>query len=106
MKIKRGVIMGGLKLPMRNALVAANIVYRELGKELVITSALDGTHSAGSMHYYGYAIDIRTWYFKKGVAEVAVRLIKNTLGKDYFVLLESNHIHIHYIPATSDEFRE
>ncbi len=63
MKIKDGVIMQGLQLEMRFILIEADKIWKELGEELVITSALDGTHSAGSLHYYGYALDFRTRYF-------------------------------------------
>ena len=96
MKIKDGVIMAGLKLPMRLALKVANEVYKENGQELVITSGLDGTHSAGSYHYFGYALDLRTRYFVHHIALKVAKEIQERLGSKYTVIFEGNHIHIQY----------
>ena len=100
MKIKDGVIMQGLKLPMRLALIEANQVYSDYGKELVITSALDGAHSAGSYHYFGYAIDLRTRFFsswreKLDVAQ-KIRDRLNAKSDKFTVVLEDTHIHMQY----------
>jgi hypothetical protein len=95
MKIKPGVILAGLQLPMRLVLMEANRIWSELGQELAITSGLDGTHSPGSMHYYGYALDMRTRYFADGGREACSRL-RSALPAAYFVQLESNHIHVSY----------
>jgi len=100
MKIKDGVIMQGLQLPMRQALIHANQVYTDHDRELVITSALDGTHSAGSYHYYGYAVDLRTRFFgswreKLNIAQ-KIRDRLNTVSNKYTVVLEDTHIHIQY----------
>jgi hypothetical protein len=96
MKIKKGVIMSGLQLPMRKALIEANHVYNFHNQELVITSAIDGEHSAGSYHYYGYAVDLRTRYFTDNEALDVAKKIREKLGNDYTVLFETNHIHIQY----------
>ena len=89
--------MAGLKLPMRKVLKVADAVYKEHGKELVVTSALDGTHSAGSYHYYGYALDFRTRYFDSQDEKTLVaRKIREKLGDKYRVILESTHLHIQY----------
>lgn len=63
MQIKSGVVMSGLRLCMRPVLIFADEIWRKHDQELVITSALDGVHSAGSFHYYGFAVDFRTRYF-------------------------------------------
>ena len=62
MKIKKGVSLIGLRLVMRPVLIEADRIWDDLGQELVITSCTDGTHSPGSLHYYGYAVDLRTRY--------------------------------------------
>lgn len=100
MKTKNeSVNIWGLDINMRIALVHADEVYRENGHELVITSARDGMHSAGSLHYYGLAIDTRTRFFTeteklKVFEEIQGRLYP--LGFD--VVNESNHFHIEYDP--------
>lgn len=104
MKIKDGVIMQGLQLEMRTVLQKADALWKKHGKELVITSALDGTHSAGSYHYFGYALDFRTRYFFDNVPQeqgqrTVMEIVKDLqaqLGDKYTVLFESTHIHVQY----------
>jgi len=96
MKIKDGVIMAGLKLPMRKVLKEADKLWKENGEELVVTSALDGTHSAGSYHYFGYALDFRTRYFLSGKAKIIAGKLQQKLGNKYFVIFEGNHIHVQF----------
>lgn len=92
MKIKQGASIQGIHPCMRKALIECDRVMRKYGVPFVITSGLDGTHSAGSLHYYGFAIDVRT-------RELGIYLnrayndIKNSLP-EFDVVLESNHIHI------------
>lgn len=88
--------MQGLQSPMRTVLKIADSLWKNEGKELVITSALDGTHSAGSYHYYGYALDIRTRYFTKEVAQNLAEELQILLGKPYTVIFEGNHIHVQF----------
>ena len=96
MKIKDGVIMAGLQLPMRIVLKRADVLYKKYGQELTVTAALDGTHSAGSLHYYGYAVDLRTRYFPTAEAKEIAVILQNELGTGYTVLFEGNHIHVQY----------
>lgn len=96
MKLKTGVTMTGLKPQMRHALITADQVWENNGQELVVTSALDGEHSAGSWHYYGYALDLRTRYFdNKTKQKVFVELCHN-IGEHYLVIMEPTHIHVQY----------
>ena len=96
MKIKQGVIMAGIKLPMRKALKSANTIWQALGQELVVTAALDGEHSAGSLHYYGYAIDFRTRYFTDDEKYSAAVQLRKELGKGYDVVVHKTHMHVEY----------
>ena len=97
MIIKNGVIMQVLKMPMQKVLGVADKVYKVHGQELVVTSALDGTHSPTSLHYYGYALDFRTRYFKDDLESWQVlKEIQSKLGDDYTCIFEGNHIHVQY----------
>lgn len=97
MKIKPGVQMAGLKPVMRSALIAADEIWKSLGYELVVTSALDGDHSAGSLHYYGYALDFRINYFNPKQRQQAYNSLCHALGRqDYIVVLEPDHIHVQF----------
>jgi hypothetical protein len=96
-KIKEGATIAGLDLRMRPAMIAAAKVYNRYGFALTITCGLDGEHSAGSMHYYGLAIDLRTRFFV-GIIEpkVVADKIQEILGSSFDVILHSTHIHIEY----------
>ena len=100
MKIKDGVDLKGLNIVMRIVLISADLVWRKHGQELVVTSGLDGDHSAGSLHYFGYALDFRTRYFDN----LSLISVRNDLQAEldkydeggYVVLLESDHIHVEF----------
>lgn len=62
--------------------------------EPVITSAKDSTHSTGSVHYIGKAIDlrIRDW---KGDARQHSKAMAWLLGVPWVVVYEPAKIHVH-----------
>lgn len=99
MKIKSDVIMAGLKLPMREALIEAEKLWIKYGREegVTVTSALDGTHTASSLHYYGYALDLRTRYFDREQCHKLSSDLQNALRlRGFVVVLHSTHIHVEY----------
>lgn len=96
MLLKKGVILSGLDIRMRPALISMDALYGEFGHELVVTSGLDGEHSAGSLHYYGLAFDCRTRYFTDEQKENIQAEAKKRLGNEFVVLLEPDHLHIQY----------
>lgn len=98
MKLKRGVTLAGIKIEMRPVLIAADAIWQEHGKKLVVTSSTGGAHSAGSFHYYGYALDLRSWYFSRKIATEVTRKLRLALGSDYDVVNEGTHIHVEYDP--------
>jgi len=99
MKIKDGAILAGLQLGMRQALIIAEELYKKYGQELVITCGLDGAHSAGSLHYYGYALDFRTYYFTSGeITEIVSNLFGRlrAVSRYYDVVKHQTHIHVEF----------
>ena len=101
MKIKDGVILAGLDIKMRPVLIEADRIWKEHGQELVVTSGLEGTHSAGSLHYYGLALDFRTRYFKENEGMKVMYELTNKLHNidyDFQVILHNTHIHVEYDP--------
>jgi hypothetical protein len=98
MKIKKGAIMAGLKPVMRRVLILADEIWTKNGQELVVTSALDGTHSPGSLHYYGYALDFRIRYFDESTTHKVYNELKESLNmmELYDVVLHKTHIHVEY----------
>lgn len=96
MRIKPGVLLVGLQWPMRKALMTADEIWRAYNQELVITGGLDGEHSSGSLHYYGYAIDLRSRYFDANTKKMVVNSLRDRLGSDYNVITHKTHIHVEY----------
>lgn len=78
---------------------AAKPLYEPTEQALVITSAADGKHSEGSLHYPhngsedgGQALDLRVWNLP-APQQTADRL-QQKLGRDYDVIYEGTHIHV------------
>jgi len=98
MVLKDGVILNGLNIKMRQVLIAAEKVWKKYGMEdgVTITSGLDGCHAAGSRHYYGLALDMRTKYFTDEIKNQVAYELEAKLTDDYLVIVESTHIHVQY----------
>jgi len=104
--IKNGASLCGLKLQMRRVIVVTGEEFETSGIPFVITSGTDGEHGLASMHYYGYALDFRTInqvtgapYLPSAQMAHVVSAIAEKLGEQYYVCLESNHLHIHFLYA-------
>lgn len=95
MLIKAGVDISRLEPPIRKKL---NEIARRVCligcTEIIVTSTYEGSHCEGSLHYANLAIDIRRGKYGQKV----VRDLKDKLGRNYDVILESDHIHIEYDP--------
>ena len=95
----------GLDKRMRPVLKYAAQLWFDNGQELVVTSARDGLHSPGSLHYYGLAVDLRTRYFTRNgekddqkIAHIAHELsfaLRN-IDERYQVIKHSTHIHVEF----------
>lgn len=97
MKIKAGVNVQGLNITMQKVMKSVELIYKRHNQESVITSGMDGTHSAGSFHYFGMALDYRTRFFENDAESIQVaKEIQEELGPQYTVLFETDHIHIQY----------
>lgn len=100
MKIKPGANIEGIDIRMRPALVYADKIWRELGRleGVTVTCGMDGEHSAGSLHYYGLALDFRTHYFSVEETVQAAVQLEDSLGSDYDVIVHGSHIHVEFDP--------
>lgn len=98
-KVKEGVKLNGLQPEMIPAIFAAWARFEQVGAPYVmITSALDGTHSQKSLHYKGLALDFRTNHITPEKAEAVVKAMKMDLDGQYDIVLESTHIHVEFDP--------
>ncbi len=96
--IKPGVKARGLQPEIALAVAEAREVYRGIGVELVITSLLDGKHMSGSKHYEGQAVDLRTRHIPAEDRALVTARLREALGPEYDVCLESDHLHIEFDP--------
>ena len=96
LRIKEGANISGLKIEMRLVLVESAKIWEKYGQELTVTCGLDGEHSPGSLHYYGYAVDLRIRDFSEGQRQGAWQNLKVKLGEAYDVVLHKTHIHVEY----------
>lgn len=109
MKYKDGVIVSMTKMmgnspvhlsasgEVMNAMAIADALSLEIsGKEIVVTSLLDGVHSKNSKHYSGNAFDIRVWIYTQKQRNEVYNKLKKKLGINYDVLDEQDHLHIEW----------
>ena len=103
MRFKPGVVgaVGPYQLheALARCLPTMDAAHRRVVKrEGFITSLMDGTHSARSLHYSGRAVDFRTRDLSAlEVAHLAAAL-KSDLGPAFDVVVEETHIHVEWDP--------
>lgn len=97
-RIKEGVDVSGIRPEIILANQIAAPIFAKYGSDLVITSLKDGRHSQFSRHYAGCAVDYRIWYLAVEDRPKVVNELQEALRKDYYVRLESDHIHVSYKP--------
>lgn len=68
----------------------------------VVTSLYDGTHLPNSFHYKGRAADLRTRHLDAASVDRMWKLLAQTLGPGWDVILESDHIHIEFDPRAAN----
>ncbi len=96
--LKSGARIAGLRPELVLAVVAAERVLEEIGVDCVISSGIDGRHSAGSLHYAGGALDLRSREVAPEKMNVLIARLRECLGEDFDVVLEVDHIHIEFQP--------
>ena len=100
LRLKKGVKIRGLQPEIiLAAFIADGIFAAYNNSECVITAARDGTHMTKSLHYVGYAIDLRTRHIPIGWREKVANQLARALGDEYDVVLEKTHIHVEYDPT-------
>jgi len=98
LKLKRSVNPSQIKPELNLAIQVALSIWSRQGEPvLTITSVTDSQHGNTSLHYVGYAIDIRIRELHSKPEDLADAL-RDSLVSDYDVILESNHIHVEYQP--------
>lgn len=89
-------------------------VFRKAGCDVIITCGDNGTHSPGSLHASGFAVDIRSKHIDRALLNSILEESKHALGthipgsaKQYDIILEAlnmpnEHFHLEYDPIKKD----
>lgn len=96
---KPGAILSNEE-PIERARRIVAQVWTARGLTATVTSGLDSTHSANSLHYVGLAEDYRTRDVPADQLSSMVADVRARLGTDYDVVLESDHLHVEYDPKS------
>jgi len=93
----KSVNLDGLSIDLVKAIPFIMQIWSQWGvRDLFITSANDAAHMENSKHFSGNAIDIRSRNIPNCI-EMCVE-IREALGPDFDVVIESDHVHIEYDP--------
>lgn len=100
--VKAGVKLAGTQPEILLALMVIHSIMDSLHLPCIVTSGHDtNLHKSNSLHYKGLALDIRLPSFynpSPNLDSSVVESIKNALGSEYDVVLETNHIHVEFDP--------
>jgi hypothetical protein len=98
--LKPGVSLDGCRPEILSALAEIVRQYETVGKVCTVTAGTDGVHMPGSLHYKGFALDIRSRDLNAQVSLPLQRAISKALGARYDFVVESDHFHVEYDPKT------
>jgi D-alanyl-D-alanine dipeptidase len=99
LRFKKGVSLRGVQPEIAIGLHAIEGFFKKNGiEDLWITSCVDGKHGRGSLHYVGYAVDIRIWSIVKDRLKWFVDELNKEMGNEFDCVLEKDHIHVEFQP--------
>lgn len=99
MRLKLGVTgarIFGIQPELLLGLLIAYGIYKKFNLELVVTCVTDAKHNGASLHYVGFAADLGMPPADK--VNLIVEELKNSLGTEFDVVKETDHIHIEFQP--------
>lgn len=83
---------------MEAPVLFAVTVWDQITGMAVITAGTDGIHHPGSLHYLGYAVDLRTRDLPPMTINASIEELKKRLGADFDVVIEGDHLHVEMQP--------
>jgi len=101
--VKEGVIFKSLRPEIYLILPTLSAIFAHFKRDCVITSANDGKHKDGSLHYKDLALDLRSKHLLDLDEKNALKnALSERLGIKYRVLFENigtdnEHYHIQFI---------
>lgn len=98
-RMLKGVSLCGVRPEVLAALPIIHWAAYALGaKEVVITSARDGVHSQGSLHYAGQAIDHDVVGWDAVDMKRWADLVRENISAEYDCIDEPTHLHLEWQP--------
>lgn len=93
----------GIVWQVWHAIAVATRILAEHGLYCMVTSLNDERHRAGSKHYSGEAVDLRSHHIPAALEDRVLEQLRAALGRDYDVILEARgtpneHIHCEFDP--------
>jgi len=99
LRIKEDVQLLGIQPQVVLAIVTAQALWEKYGaQELTVTSVTEGRHSRTSLHYAGFAVDLRIHGIPVGYRQALRDELAERLGPEFDVILEEDHIHVEWQP--------
>ena len=101
MILKKSVKIKGIKPECVLGIMFAESIWRtslSTKDEMVITSITDGKHMNDSLHYEGYAFDVRTNFLTNAQKSIFFDALRNHMDYEFDIVMEKTHIHIEYDP--------
>lgn len=97
-KLKSGVSLLGIQPQIVLAILIAESCFQ--GQTMTVTSVTDHAvgRSKSSRHKSGLAFDLRTYNLQS--PELTAESIRDSLGNEFDVVLESDHIHVEWDPKS------
>lgn len=102
--ILAGVRIIGLRPEVVLALQVVAPYFYAHGCDCIITCGTEGVHMAGSKHYSGEAVDLRSWHLPGEVnREHFATRVRSALGTDFDFIYEAKretHFHLEFHPKS------
>lgn len=94
---KKGVQLSRLSKEVKDLLPTIERAWAQIVKTtFVITSGQDGVHKNNSLHYSGFAIDIRTRDANPENVSLFVSYCRRLFSKSVQFVIESDHLHLEF----------
>lgn len=99
LKLKKGSDLSNFSTQALFAAIVVDQVYEKYGKnDVTITEVSGGKHGKSSVHYYGFAIDVRTWVLNDTEKVHITNELKDRLGEQFDIIMHDSHLHVEYDP--------
>lgn len=98
--LKHNARIDGIRPETLFGIFIAERVFAKLGHEFTVTSVTDSRHGRASLHFVGFAFDIRSRDIPSAERESVRLALQKALGPTFDVVLESDHFHVEFQPKT------